>query len=142
MRNSLRTFQTQKKIDKADVIIIYSTSSFVFCPVFYYYYMGRRRFVQTKAGGVQVLRANIVTDYGVVHILDGLMDRHRLMDWCPSLRQPEGQQVQNGQHSISLRKVSDQDFFAGQQSIKTNEIDTVVPDPSPTESKYFLIFYI
>lgn len=128
-----------------------------------YYVVGFTR-EQTKraatytAGGVEVLRANIVTDYGVVHIIDGLMDRHRLMDACPSLRQrlsnAEGQQVQNGlttSHSISLRKVSDQDFLAGQdeQSIKNNEIDhlfdsgvVVVPfspdssDPSQTESKY------
>lgn len=110
---------------------------------------------ETKtANGVEVLRANIETDYGVVHIIDGLMDRPRLMDFCPSLRQrlssPEGQQqpVENflTNHSISLRKVSDQDLLASLQYDPSNEIDhnafdvVVVPfpqktDPSP-EAKY------
>jgi hypothetical protein len=108
------------------------------------------------ANGVEVLRANIETDYGVVHIIDGLMDRPRLMDFCPSLRQrlssPEGQQQQQPvenvitNHSISLRKVSDQDLLASLQYDPSNEIDhnafdvVVVPfpketDPSP-EAKY------
>ncbi len=103
------------------------------------------------------MRANIETDYGIVHIIDGLMDRPRLMDFCPSLRQrlssPEGQQqpVENviTNHSISLRKVSDQDLLASLQYDPSNEIDhnafevadvVVVPfpqetDPSP-EAKY------
>ena len=107
--------------------------------------------MKTKtANGVEVLRANIETDYGVVHIIDGLMDRPRLMDFCPSLRQrlssPEGQQVENimTNHSISLRKVSEEDLLASLQydpSIRTNEIDQnafevadVVVVPFPEES--------
>lgn len=109
---------------------------------------------ETKtANGVEVLRANIETNYGVVHIIDGLMDRPRLMDFCPSLRQrlssPEGQQKQQQQqpvenvitnHSISLRKVSDQDMLASLQYDPSNEIDhnafdvVVVPFPKETDS--------
>ncbi len=97
---------------------------------------------------MEVLRANIETDYGIVHIIDGLMDRPRLMDSCPQLRQQlsfaEGQQVENikSNHSISLRKVSDEDLLASleyEPSIRTNEIDhntfvDVVVVPFPEES--------
>ncbi len=102
-----------------------------------------------------MLRANIETPYGIVHIIDGLMDRPRLMDACPSLRERlsstgEGQQVENvvASHSISLRKVSDEDLLVGQNdpSIKNNELEldnrfdagfVVVPFPDDsTESKY------
>lgn len=111
------------------------------------------------AGGVSIVRANIMTDYGIVHIIDGVMDWSRLMDSCPTLREKlsssEGQERLNASpsHSISLRKVSDQDFLAGQQdqSIRNNEIDNplkstvadvVIPfngeilDPSLSEAKY------
>ena len=98
---------------------------------------------------MQVLRANIETDYGVVHIIDGLMDRSRLMDSCPSLRQQlsfQGHQVENiiSNHSISLRKVSDEDLQLASleydPSIRWNEIDqfeaadVVVVVPLPQES--------
>ncbi|XP_032779429.1 transforming growth factor-beta-induced protein ig-h3 [Daphnia magna] len=85
-----------------------------------------------EANGVEVLRANIETDYGTVHIIDGLMDRPRLMDSCPTLKQRlssgEGQQAENikSNHSISIRRVSEEDLLASFEydpSIRTNEID-------------------
>lgn len=78
-----------------------------------------------------MLRANIETDYGIVHIIDGLMDFPRLMDSCPTLKHrlssSEGQQEENkkSNHSISLRRVSEEDLasFEYDPSIRTNEID-------------------
>lgn len=121
-------------------------------------YAKHKNICNKTANGVEVLRANIETDYGTVHIIDGLMDRPRLMDSCPTLKQRlssgEGQQAENikSNHSISIRRVSEEDLLASFEydpSIRTNEIDqntfdtdvVIVPfveqsDQSLTEAKY------
>ena len=100
-------------------------------------------FPRFAANGVAVLRANIETHYGIVHIIDGLMDRPRLTDACPSLRErlsspDQGQQVDSAAHSISLRKVPDEELLIG-ASIKNNQldnglVDVVVPFPADGDS--------
>lgn len=101
--------------------------------------------------GVSVIRANISAAYGLVHIIDGLMDRQRLVESCPSLQQrllstDEGRRreaakaaaellqlaaASSNQHTISLRKVAD-----GQQALlaDSNEIGAV-QQATDTESK-------
>ena len=84
-----------------------------------------------KAGGVQVVRSNIEADYGLVHIIESLMGPSSLIDSCPSLAtvlSSEGQQQQ--QHSISQRKVSDEDdefyqFQRPESSINADEINSL-----------------
>jgi len=64
--------------------------------------------------GVNVVRANIEADYGIIHIIDGFMDREDLISICPFLgATSEGQLIPAASspsfHSINLRKVSDHD---------------------------------
>lgn len=82
-----------------------------------------------KAGGVEIVRANIEADYGLVHIIGGLMSPNSLIDSCASLATvlSQGQQ----QHSISQRKVSDfsdenDEFFQhSASSINAQEINSL-----------------
>jgi len=100
---------------------------FLYCTFLYVLFV-----VVNKAGGVQVVRPNIEADYGLVHIIESLMGPSSLIDSCPSLAtvlSSEGQQQQQ-QHSISQRKVSDEDdefypFQRPESSINADEINSL-----------------
>lgn len=69
------------------------------------------------ANGVPIVGANIQMDYGLVHVVDGLIDEQRLAQHCPMLA------LDNPiEHSIILRKVpSDQPFLLSEQSLQLDE---------------------
>lgn len=78
---------------------------------------------------MDVVRSNIEADYGVVHIIGGLMDDVRLMDACRSQRprlwpstdreQPEPASNELVRR-ITTRRISDDPFDA---SITSNDIN-------------------
>lgn len=123
-----------------------------------------------SVNGVPVLRANLETQHGIVHIIDGLLHRDTLVDSCSVLASStEGQKqlraptatadvepAASSSHSITLRRVPDEDLLAGPHdpSFKSNELDNpfdvdigtgpnvvIVPFPEqpndrPGEAKY------
>jgi hypothetical protein len=64
-----------------------------------------------SANGVSIIRDNVETDYGVVHIIDGLIDGERLVQACPQLKDLQPKTDVATQHNISLRKVPSDDQF-------------------------------
>ena len=87
-------------------------------------------FVLWPANGAGVVRANVETDYGIVHIIDALIDRPTLMDVCPSLSHLKSDQSKGQlQHSINQRKVKDFDEFYLQESWNGNAISGLNDGP-------------
>jgi len=86
-------------------------------------------FTYREANRVQLIRPNIAADYGVVHIIDGLIDRLQLVDVCPFLNESEQLDGQASQHNINQRKVSDLDSLFIQPSSDGNTIDNFYDEP-------------
>jgi len=87
-------------------------------------------FTIKEANGAGVVRANVETDYGIVHIIDALIDRPTLMDVCPSLSHLKSDQSKGQlQHSINQRKVKDFDEFYLQESWNGNAISGLNDGP-------------
>lgn len=83
-------------------------------------------FVWPPVNGVRVVRANVEADYGIVHVIDGLMDGVRLTDACRSQRARlwPGQPDDEPARRISSRKVSQHAFSSA------NDINDEAPVPA------------
>lgn len=76
-----------------------------------------------------MIRPNIAADYGVVHIINGLIDRQQLVSVCPLLNHQEQLEGQASQHAINQRKVSDLDEQFIQPSSDGNTINSFYDEP-------------
>lgn len=95
--------------------------------------MGQPIFFNDKqVNGIDVVRPGIEADYGVVHIIGGVMDGAQLMDacrsqrprlWPSSDRQARPESANELVRRISSRRVSDDEFPLDDASIRSNDIN-------------------